>query len=217
MKDNILFGKTFDQELYDRVIFAAGLVPDLEMLPAGDQTEIGERGINLSGGQKQRVSLARAAYQEADIYLLDDPLSAVDAHVDQHLWQNLIGPEGLLKNKTRVLVTHGIHHLEHVDKIVVLKDGVVSETGDYRHLMKAQGAFFQLIRDYSTTQKKKNKGKHGAGTSEDNLADEDADKTTLVAEADKKNDDENGELIADESMVSGKVGWKTFDVYLRAM
>jgi len=69
---------------------ACGLLPDIAMLPAGDQTEIGERGINLSGGQKQRVSLARAAYENADVYLLDDPLSAVDAHVDQHLWQNLI-------------------------------------------------------------------------------------------------------------------------------
>ncbi|KAG0331518.1 hypothetical protein BG000_010823 [Podila horticola] len=99
LKENILFGKALDQERYDHIIAAAGLIPDFKMLPAGDLTEIGERGIKISGGQKQRVSLARAAYQDADIYLLDDPLSAVDAHVDQHLWQNLIGPKGLLKDK----------------------------------------------------------------------------------------------------------------------
>ncbi|KAG0251810.1 hypothetical protein BG011_007364 [Mortierella polycephala] len=155
MKDNILFGKLFDQEKYDRITFASGLTQDIEMLPAGDMTEIGERGINLSGGQKQRVSLARAAYQDADIYLLDDPLSAVDAHVDQHLWQNLIGPDGLLKGKARILVTHGIHHLENMDQIVVVKDGMILETGEYRSLMKAQSAFCQLITEYSVQERKK--------------------------------------------------------------
>ncbi|KAF9193533.1 hypothetical protein BGZ51_003088 [Haplosporangium sp. Z 767] len=155
MRDNILFGKPFDQEKYDRIIFAAGLTQDIEMLPAGDMTEIGERGINLSGGQKQRVSLARATYQDADIYLLDDPLSAVDAHVDQHLWQNLIGPDSLLRDKARILVTHAIHHLENVDQIVVVKDGMVLERGDYRSLMKAQSAFYQLITEYSVQERKK--------------------------------------------------------------
>ncbi|KAG0269296.1 hypothetical protein BGZ96_006530, partial [Linnemannia gamsii] len=145
----------FDKSKYDRIIYASGLKPDIEMLPAGDQTEIGERGINLSGGQKQRVSLARAAYQDADIYLLDDPLSAVDAHVDQHLWQNLIGPSGLLKYKTRLLVTHGIHHLSEVDQIVVMKDGEISETGRYQELLDARNAFYQLIQDYSIVRKEK--------------------------------------------------------------
>ncbi|KAG0223192.1 hypothetical protein BGW42_006069 [Actinomortierella wolfii] len=149
VRDNIVFGMPFDQEKYDRIIYAAGLQPDLEMLPAGDQTEIGERGINLSGGQKQRVSLARAAYQDADVYLLDDPLSAVDAHVDQHLWENLIGPNGLLKDKTRLLVTHGIHHLEQVDSIVLIKNGKISENGKYDELLTHGKDFAQLIFEYS--------------------------------------------------------------------
>ncbi|ORZ09350.1 hypothetical protein BCR41DRAFT_398792 [Lobosporangium transversale] len=155
LRDNVLFGKPFIQDKYDHIIMAAGLIPDIEMLPAGDSTEIGERGINLSGGQKQRIALARAAYQDADIYLLDDPLSAVDAHVDQHLWQHLIGPNGLLKDKTRLLVTHGIHHLEYVDQIIVLNDGRVTETGEYQELMRAKEAFYQLITDYSVQEKKK--------------------------------------------------------------
>lgn len=149
LKDNILFGNAYDPERYRQVVRVCGLEPDLAILPAGDQTEIGERGINLSGGQKQRVSLARAAYNDADVYLLDDPLSAVDAHVDRHLWDNLIGPEGMLKDKTRILVTHGIHHLEHVDQIVVIKEGTIAELGNYEELMSSKQSFYQLIKEYS--------------------------------------------------------------------
>ncbi|KAI8603338.1 multi drug resistance-associated protein MRP [Dissophora ornata] len=149
LKDNILFGNEYDEEQYKHVLFACGLEPDLAMLSAGEMTEIGERGINLSGGQKQRVSLARAAYDDADIYLLDDPLSAVDAHVDRHLWEHLIGPLGVLKNKARILVTHGIHHLKEVDRIVVLKDGAIVEQGPYSDLMRTKQTFYQLIKEYS--------------------------------------------------------------------
>ncbi|KAG0235680.1 hypothetical protein BGW42_004919 [Actinomortierella wolfii] len=149
VRDNILFGAPMDQAKYNRILFACGLEPDLAMLPAGDQTEIGERGINLSGGQKQRVALARAAYLDADLYLLDDPLSAVDAHVDKHLWTHLLGPEGLLGKKTRLLVTHGIHHLKSVDRIVVLRDGSIVENGTYSELMAARLSFYNLIKEYS--------------------------------------------------------------------
>ncbi|KAG0057832.1 Multidrug resistance-associated protein 1 [Gryganskiella cystojenkinii] len=155
LKDNILFGADYDEDRYKKVVYASGLEPDIAMLPGGDMTEIGERGINLSGGQKQRVSLARAAYQDADIYLLDDPLSAVDAHVDRHLWDHLIGPAGLLGNKARVLVTHGIHHLREVDLIVVLKDGEVAEKGHYSDLMGARNAFYRLIKDYSKMERRR--------------------------------------------------------------
>ncbi|GJJ68246.1 ATP-binding cassette, subfamily C (CFTR/MRP), member 1 [Entomortierella parvispora] len=149
LRENIVFGSSYDEEKYQQILFACGLLPDIAMLPGGDMTEIGERGINLSGGQKQRVSLARAAYADYEIYLLDDPLSAVDAHVDQHLWENLIGPMGLLRNKTRILATHGIHHLkDNVDQIVLLKDGKIAEKGSYSDLMKSKLAFYQLIKEY---------------------------------------------------------------------
>ncbi|KAG0071220.1 Canalicular multispecific organic anion transporter 2 [Linnemannia elongata] len=153
LRDNILFGNEYDQERYQHILFACGLEPDLAILPAGDMTEIGERGINLSGGQKQRVSLARAAYDNADIYLLDDPLSAVDAHVDRHLWDHLLGPTGLLRNKARVLVTHGIHHLREVDWLVMLKDGLIVEQGTYQELMKDKKMFYQLIKEYATARR----------------------------------------------------------------
>lgn len=89
LRDNILFGRPFNSRLYQHVLEACALLPDLAILPHGDRTEIGEKGINLSGGQKARVSLARAAYQESDLYLLDDPLSAVDAHVGKHVFEKV--------------------------------------------------------------------------------------------------------------------------------
>ncbi|KAG0240518.1 hypothetical protein BGX31_001878 [Mortierella sp. GBA43] len=160
LRDNILFGNAYDPERYRQVLKVCGLETDLAILSAGDLTEIGERGINLSGGQKQRVSLARAAYDDADVYLLDDPLSAVDAHVDKHLWDNLIGPEGMLRNKTRVLVTHGIHHLEHVNQVVLIKDGLVAELGKYEDLMLAKQSFYQLIREYSAKHARRRRSSH---------------------------------------------------------
>ncbi|XP_015591556.1 multidrug resistance-associated protein 1 isoform X6 [Cephus cinctus] len=145
LQDNILFGKPLDKTLYNRVVEACALGPDLKMLPAGDQTEIGEKGINLSGGQKQRVSLARAVYHDADMYFLDDPLSAVDSHVGKHIFENVIGPSGLLKKKTRILVTHGITYLPEVDNIIVLKDGEITESGTYKQLLEKKGAFAEFL------------------------------------------------------------------------
>ncbi|XP_041078301.1 ATP-binding cassette sub-family C member 3-like isoform X2 [Polyodon spathula] len=149
LRDNILFGKPYNAEKYRGILEACALLTDLEMLPGGDQTEIGEKGINLSGGQKQRVSIARALYSEADVYLLDDPLSAVDAHVAKHIFDNVIGPEGLLKDKTRILVTHSITFLPQVDNIVVLVDGTVSEMGSYQELLTQNGAFAEFLRNYA--------------------------------------------------------------------
>uniref|UniRef100_A0A8C3V1K3 ABC-type glutathione-S-conjugate transporter n=1 Tax=Catharus ustulatus TaxID=91951 RepID=A0A8C3V1K3_CATUS len=133
---------------YQQVIKACALLPDLKLLPAGDQTEIGEKGINLSGGQKQRVSLARAVYSDADIYILDDPLSAVDAHVAKYLFEQVLGPKGLLQKKTRILVTHSISFLPEVDNIVVLAGGAVSEHGSYNTLLANKGAFSQFLNLY---------------------------------------------------------------------
>ncbi|XP_012669991.1 ATP-binding cassette sub-family C member 3 isoform X2 [Clupea harengus] len=149
LRDNILFGKPYMEQKYRCVLEACALVTDLEVLPGGDLTEIGEKGINLSGGQRQRVSLARALYSDADVYLLDDPLSAVDAHVAKHIFDHVIGPDGALKGKTRLLVTHGITFLSQVDNILVMIDGRVSETGSYQDLLRQNGAFAEFLRNYS--------------------------------------------------------------------
>ncbi|KAF7246569.1 hypothetical protein EG68_09560, partial [Paragonimus skrjabini miyazakii] len=120
VRDNILFGRPLEWEFYEQTVTCCCLQADLEQLPNGDLTEIGERGINLSGGQKQRISLARAVYQRSDIYLLDDPLSAVDSHVANSLFRDVIGPSGLLKHSTRILVTHRLIKLQQADQIVTL-------------------------------------------------------------------------------------------------
>ncbi|XP_019920175.3 multidrug resistance-associated protein 1 [Magallana gigas] len=145
VEDNILFGMKMDRTRYYTVLETCALLPDLTILPAGDQTEIGEKGVNLSGGQKHRISLARAVYSDADIYLLDDPLSAVDSHVGSHLFNKVIGPTGMLKDKTRVLVTHGIHWLPSVDQIFVLTDGKISENGTYDELLDHAGPFAEFL------------------------------------------------------------------------
>lgn len=148
IQNNILFGKPMNTEYYAKVLEACALVHDIKMLPGGDQTEIGERGINLSGGQKQRVSLARAVYSQSDIYLLDDPLSAVDAHVGKHIFNKVIGPIGILKGRTRLLVTHGITMLPSVDRIYVLVNGEITENGNYIDLIKQKRAFADFIEQH---------------------------------------------------------------------
>ncbi|CAL1537561.1 unnamed protein product [Lymnaea stagnalis] len=133
LRSNILFATEFKSSLYEKVLEGCALKSDLEILPGGDLTEIGEKGINISGGQKQRVSLARAVYSRSDIYLFDDPLSAVDSHVGKHIFQEVISNKGMLKGKTRVMVTHGVHWLPMVDYIIVMKNGGVTELGSYEH------------------------------------------------------------------------------------
>ena len=133
IRDNILFGLPMDEARYDAVIKACQLTHDLSILNKGDLTEIGERGINLSGGQKQRVSIARAAYSNADIIILDDPLSALDPAVGQSLFEDCI--LGLMKGKTRLLVTNQLQCLKHCDTVITLGDGRIIEQGTYQDLM----------------------------------------------------------------------------------
>ncbi|XP_061547082.1 canalicular multispecific organic anion transporter 1 [Phycodurus eques] len=180
LRDNIMFGSALEEKRFQEVIQACALAPDLELLPGGDMTEIGEKGINLSGGQKQRVSLARAAYSQADIYLLDDPLSAVDSHVGKHLFDKVIGPNGILKDKTRILVTHGVSFLPHVDEIVVLVDGVISEVGSYNSLRASKGAFSEFLDTYAKEQNNnknspKSESEHGQGLADEDMVPEGAD------------------------------------------
>uniref|UniRef100_UPI0037E8C348 multidrug resistance-associated protein 1-like n=1 Tax=Semicossyphus pulcher TaxID=241346 RepID=UPI0037E8C348 len=164
LKDNVLFGGERKESWYHRVLEACALLPDLDILPAGDSTEIGEKGLNLSGGQRQRVSLARAVYRKSDVYLLDDPLSAVDAHVGQHIFDRVIGPRGLLKDKTRVLVTHGLSFLSKVDLVLVMDQGQISEMGSYMQLMERKGAFAKFIHTFSGNQRRESVGVKDKGS-----------------------------------------------------
>ena len=136
LRDNILFGKEMNHALYHRVLDKCGLEPDLKLMPGGDLTELGENGINLSGGQKQRLSLARAVYEDADIYLLDDPLAALDSHVSKSVFMEVIGEQGLLRRKTRILVTNNMSVMAHMDRIIVIRDGVIDEIGTFQDLVE---------------------------------------------------------------------------------
>jgi ABC-type multidrug transport system fused ATPase/permease subunit len=129
VRDNILFGRPMDHERYRRAVFACALERDFEILEYGDMTEIGEAGINLSGGQRQRISLARAAYSNADVYLLDSPLSAVDHFTGNHIFEHCI--RNMLRGKTVILVTHNLHLLSYCDKVIVCKAGQVAFCGTY--------------------------------------------------------------------------------------
>jgi ATP-binding cassette subfamily C (CFTR/MRP) protein 1 len=155
LKANIHFINQRPEHLYHQVIKSCALEADIDMLPAGDSTEIGERGINLSGGQKQRVSLARAVLSDADIYLLDDPLSAVDVHVGKHLFEQVIGTTGVLKEKTRVLVTHGVNWLPLCDRVLYIAPetetvGSRFELGTFRELLAANGPLARFMHAISS-------------------------------------------------------------------
>ncbi|GMT22976.1 hypothetical protein PFISCL1PPCAC_14272, partial [Pristionchus fissidentatus] len=151
LRDNITFGKPYDYTWYNKVIHACALAPDFKILPHGDMTEIGEKGINLSGGQKARISLARAVYQQDDVYLLDDPLSAVDAHVGRHIYTQVFGPKGILASKTRILVTHGLTYTKDADDIIVFHDGSIVENGTFDGLVKKGGKFAKLMEEYANS------------------------------------------------------------------
>ncbi|KAL1542643.1 ABC transporter C member 14 [Salvia divinorum] len=143
IQENILFGLPMNEEKYKEAIRACCLEKDLEMMEFGDQTEIGERGINLSGGQKQRVQLARAVYQDCDIYLLDDVFSAVDAHTGSDIFKECV--RGILRDKTVILVTHQVDFLHNVDQILVMREGSIVQSGKYGTLLDSGLDFAALV------------------------------------------------------------------------
>lgn len=143
LRDNILFGNVFDEDRYQQTIKACALLPDLEVLPKGDLTEIGERGITLSGGQKQRINMARTVYANTEIVLLDDPLSAVDSYVGRHIMDQAIC--GVMKNKCRILATHQLNHLSRADRIVWMMDGHIHRIATFRDLLEEDASFKKLM------------------------------------------------------------------------
>ncbi|GLU18913.1 hypothetical protein SLE2022_351890 [Rubroshorea leprosula] len=138
-----------NKQRYEMVLEACSLKKDLEILPFGDQTVIGERGINLSGGQQQRKQIARALYQDADIYLFDDPFSAMDAHTDSHLFKEVL--LGILKSKTVIYVTHQVEFLSAADLILVMKDGRITQAGKYNEILCQGTDFMELIGAHEKT------------------------------------------------------------------
>ncbi|KAJ7676688.1 P-loop containing nucleoside triphosphate hydrolase protein [Mycena polygramma] len=153
LRANILLDSAWDEVFYDEVIHACGLRQDIETLPRRDMTKLGDKGTTLSGGQRQRLAIARAVYARADLVLLDDVFSALDGETEAHVFTALFGPRGMLKGKTTVLVTHGVHHLPSADKVIILDNGEMTHFGTFEEVRDA-GATFALA---STT------GGSGAG------------------------------------------------------
>ena len=146
LKDNVTFGRPFDVATWEQAVDACCLRQDLEVLPGGEDTEIGEKGINLSGGQKQRISLARAMYQDADVYILDDPLSAVDVHVGRHIFENFI--DGAIRGKARLLVTNQLTYLPQADRIIMLENGEIIAQGTFDECQSCP-AFVRLLSEHN--------------------------------------------------------------------
>jgi ABC-type multidrug transport system fused ATPase/permease subunit len=150
LRDNVLFGKKMDEARYARALECACMGSDVALLPLGDLTEIGEKGITLSGGQKQRTAIARAVYADADLVVMDDPLSALDAHVAKDLFRKCLSKDqGVFKDKAVLLVTHQLQFVHQADHILVMSDGAIVERGAYDELTSRKGgAFRQLMESY---------------------------------------------------------------------
>ncbi|XP_043842191.1 ATP-binding cassette sub-family C member 11 [Dromiciops gliroides] len=206
VRSNILMGGKYDQARYHQVIHSCSLTRDLEILPYGDMTEIGERGLNLSGGQKQRISLARAVYANCEIYLLDDPLSAVDAHVGKQIFEECI--KKALKGKTMILVTHQLQYLEFCDQIILLKDGKISESGTHGELLQKKGQYAQLIQKIcgETVQNATNGAKNTEEMTQVEISKEGFFNENSVLET---------QLTEKEEMEEGSLSWKVYHHYIQ--
>ncbi|OWF53711.1 ATP-binding cassette sub-family C member 9 [Mizuhopecten yessoensis] len=170
LKNNILFGQPFQWRRYNKVLQACALQPDIAMLPAGDSTEIGEKGVNLSGGQKQRVSIARALYSKADTIILDDPLSALDAHVGKHVFEIAILKRLLRRKRTVILVTHHLQYLNHAHHVIAMKEGSIQNQGKLADVKKVNPDLYEswrrALRDFKSTQEPSQKEPLGADNKE---------------------------------------------------
>ncbi|XP_074312419.1 ABC transporter C family member 8-like isoform X1 [Silene latifolia] len=221
IRENILYGKQMDEDRYKKAIKVTALDKDISTFSHGDLTEIGQRGINMSGGQKQRIQLARAVYSDADIYLLDDPFSAVDAHTAAVLFHDCV--MGALKHKTVILVTHQVEFLSEADTILVMRDGEVTQCGSYQELLTAGTAFEQLVTAHrnavSTTFDSKSEAFSGGMPPKEEIEEALKVKTesSITGEKNKEFSTENltaVQLTEDEEKEIGDVGWKPYLDYI---
>ncbi|KAG8516048.1 Multidrug resistance-associated protein 5 [Galemys pyrenaicus] len=264
LRDNILFGKEFDEERqemfgfcrafhrghvrrkaaralmlglfvsfrYNSVLNSCCLRPDLAILPNSDLTEIGERGANLSGGQRQRISLARALYSDRDIYILDDPLSALDAHVGNHIFNSAIQKH--LKSKTVLFVTHQLQYLADCDEVIFVKEGCITERGTHEELMNLNGDYATIFNNLLLGETPpvevsfmclllSKEGTHGQSainskkeTSSSQKKSQDKGPKTGSVKKEKAVKPEEGQLVQPEEKGQGSVPWSVYGVYIQA-
>ncbi|XP_019616414.1 PREDICTED: multidrug resistance-associated protein 4-like [Branchiostoma belcheri] len=216
VRQNILFGRPYDEHAYEKTIQICALVKDLKLLPHGDMTLVGDKGVTLSGGQKARINLARAVYHDADVYLLDDPLSAVDTHVGRHLFDRCI--QGALRNKPRILVTHQLQYLQEADQIMMLLEGEQVATGTYSELLRSGIDFAKMLgteKDKEEDGEKmdipNDRGSSSGQRLSQTLSDSD---DSLHVEDDKE--DVTVPLLVEEDRMTGTVGWNVYRDYFKA-
>ncbi|KAK4592482.1 hypothetical protein RGQ29_016861 [Quercus rubra] len=224
IRENILFGNQYDSAKYNRTVKACALTKDFELFSCGDLTEIGERGINMSGGQKQRIQIARAAYQDADIYLLDDPFSAVDAHTGTQLFEECL--MGILREKTILFVTHQVEFLPAADLILVMQNGRIAQAGQFKELMKQKIGFEILVGAHSQALDSIISVENSSRTSQSPTADDElnTDSTSNAELLHSQHDSEHnlsleitekgGKLVQDEEREKGSIGKEVYLSYL---
>ncbi|KRX15403.1 Multidrug resistance-associated protein 1, partial [Trichinella nelsoni] len=259
VRSNILFTKPMKSHMYKNVIEACALGDEISNMIEKDETEIGEKlfcrlsielllefsrmrcifqGINLSGGQKQRLSLARAIYQDTDMYILDDPLSAVDSRVGRHIFDNVIGKRGLLRNKTRILVTNALVYLNEVDLIVIMESGTIKKVGTPAELLQRGQDVEQLLeifasqktadKNNSQTVADESSSEHGKTANNfdnvnrsslaDDVVDGQAEDDSVDDLSKSKDDSRTGNrLISTEVAETGSVNWHVYLLYLRSI
>ncbi|KAF1791747.1 P-loop containing nucleoside triphosphate hydrolase [Phytophthora cactorum] len=235
VRDNITFGLPFNADKYEEALRVSSLKKDLRILTAGDRTEIGEKGINLSGGQRTRVAIARAVYQDTDIYLLDDILSAVDSHVGADIFNECI--KKTLKDKLVVLVTHSLSFVNQCDQIAVIADGRIAEHGSYKELMAKKNLLAQMVSNYVESEKEEDEeNTTSAEYLEDDLADCGDEEELAITGRRKSSEsrmhrrsrlstrsddsqagvDDEGQLMVDEDRSVGDVSWSVYHVWINA-
>ncbi|KAG8658354.1 ABC transporter C family member 3 [Manihot esculenta] len=224
IEENILFGEEMDRQKYERILETCSLKKDLEILSFGDQTVIGERGINLSGGQKQRIQIARALYQDADIYLFDDPFSAVDAHTGSHLFKEVL--LGLLSSKTVIYVTHQVEFLPAADLVLVMKDGRITQAGKYNDILNSGSDFMELVGAHNTALSALDSKPAGPAFGNESLRKDDdvMESTSGVPPKEETKDLQKGkadeiseplgQLVQEEEREKGRVGFPLYWKYL---
>ncbi|KVI00797.1 AAA+ ATPase domain-containing protein [Cynara cardunculus var. scolymus] len=217
VRENILFGSKFEASRYWKAVAVTALEHDLDILPGRDLTEIGERGVNISGGQKQRVSMARAVYSNSDVYIFDDPLSALDTHVGREVFENCIKEE--LRGKTRVLVTNQLHFLPQVDKIILVSEGMIKEEGTFEELSQNGFLFRKLMEkvgkmdDHMDGSKGRTNPDHGSSKQcTDEVVDELVNDPSITTKRNRKS-----VLIRQEDRQTGIVSWKVLARYQDAL
>ncbi|KAL5574198.1 hypothetical protein UlMin_023795 [Ulmus minor] len=216
IRDNILFGNEYDIEKYGRTVKACALLKDFELFSGGDLTEIGERGINMSGGQKQRIQIARAVYEDADIYMLDDPFSAVDAHTGTQLFEECL--MGILREKTILYVTHQVEFLPAADLILVMQNGKIAQAGSFEELLKQNIGFEVLVGAHSQALDSILKAENTSRTNQTPEVEANSVSSSSYGRHESEHNleitEKEGKLVQDEEREKGSIGKEVYWTYL---